>query len=166
MAGVAEWLDAIVAESSNDDNSIVSVGSSTMERLGLLRGDTVLLTGRRKDTVCIVLCDDTCDRERACINKCVRVNLGVYLGDVVMIQPCPDIQYGKRVNILPIGDTVEGLTGSLCDAFLKPYFLEAYRPVRKNDVFVVRGAFRDVQFKVVETEPDEWCIVAPETVRA
>ncbi len=33
--------------------------------------------------------------------------------------------------MLPIDDTIEGITGNLFDVFLKPYFLEAYRPVRK-----------------------------------
>jgi len=35
-------------------------------------------------------------------------------------------RYGKRVHILPIDDTIEGLTGNLFDVFLKPYFMEAY----------------------------------------
>jgi hypothetical protein len=44
---------------------------------------------------------------------------------------CADVKYGKRVHVLPIDDTIEGVTGNLFDAYLKPYFLEAYRPVRK-----------------------------------
>ena len=44
---------------------------------------------------------------------------------------CTDVKYGKRVHVLPIDDTIEGITGNLFDAFLKPYFLEAYRPIRK-----------------------------------
>merc|ERR1712070_1251873 len=48
--------------------------------------------------------------------------------------------------------------------FLKPYFLEAYRPVRKGDLFLVRGGMRAVEFKVVETDPADYCIVAPDTV--
>jgi transitional endoplasmic reticulum ATPase len=44
---------------------------------------------------------------------------------------CTDVKYGKRIHVLPIDDTIEGITGNLFDAFLKPYFLEAYRPVRK-----------------------------------
>ena len=44
---------------------------------------------------------------------------------------CTDVKYGKRIHVLPIDDTIEGLTGNLFDTFLKPYFLEAYRPVRK-----------------------------------
>ena len=41
------------------------------------------------------------------------------------------MKYGKRVHVLPIDDTIEGVTGNLFDVFLKPYFLEAYRPLRK-----------------------------------
>lgn len=49
------------------------------------------------------------------------------------IQPCPDVKYGKRIHVLPIDDTVEGITGNLFEVYLKPYFLEAYRPIRKGD---------------------------------
>jgi len=63
-----------------------------------------------------------------------------------------------------VDDTIEGVSGNLFDVFLKPYFLEAYRPVRKNDMFLVRGGMRAVEFKVVETDPAEYCIVAPDTV--
>ena len=38
--------------------------------------------------------------------------------------------------------------GNLFEIYLKPYFMEAYRPVRKNDLFLVRGGFRPVEFKV------------------
>ncbi|XP_022857169.1 cell division control protein 48 homolog E-like, partial [Olea europaea var. sylvestris] len=43
------------------------------------------------------------------------------------------------------------------------YFLEAYRPVRKGDLFLVRGGMRSVEFKVIETDPPEYCVVAPDT---
>ena len=156
----------LVDEASNDDNSVVALALSTMEELQLFRGDTVLLKGkRRKDTVCIVLADDACEPGKIRMNKCIRKNLKVRLGDVVSVHQCPDVKYGKRVHILPIDDTIEGITGNLFDVFLKPYFMEAYRPVRKNDLFLCRGGMRAVEFKVVETDPDEYCIVAPDTVR-
>jgi len=155
----------VVDEASNDDNSVVALNVATMEELQLFRGDTVLLKGkRRKDTVCIVLADDTCDVGKIRMNKCIRKNLKVRLADVISVHQCPDVKYGKRVHILPIDDTIEGISGNLFDVFLKPYFLEAYRPVRKNDLFLVRGGMRAVEFKVVETDPDEYCIVAPDTV--
>jgi len=136
-----------------------------METLGLFRGDTVLVKGKkRKDTVLIVLADDDLDDGMARINRVVRANIRVRLGDIVTIHPCPDIKYAKRVSILPIADTVEGLTGSLFDVYLKPYFLEAYRPIRQGDLFTVRGGMRAVEFKVVEVDPPEYGIVAQDTV--
>jgi len=104
-----------------------------MDKLQLFRGDTVLLKGKkRKDTVCIVLHDEDCDEGKVRMNKVVRNNLRVRLGDVVSVHQCPDVKYGKKVHILPIDDTIEGLRGNLFELYLKPYFLEAYRPVRKG----------------------------------
>jgi len=53
------------------------------------------------------------------MNKVVRSNLRVRLGDVVSVHACPDVKYGKRVHILPVDDTIEGVTGNLFDAYLK-----------------------------------------------
>lgn len=123
----------VVDEAINDDNSVVSLHPSTMEKLQFFRGDTVLLKGKkRRDTVCIVLHDDTCDETKIRMNKVVRNNLRVRLGDIVSIHQCPDVKYGKRIHVLPIDDTIEGITGNLFETFLKPYFVEAYRPVRKS----------------------------------
>ncbi|KAG0749474.1 hypothetical protein G6F16_004490 [Rhizopus arrhizus] len=155
----------MVDDATNDDNSVITLSSATMERLQLFRGDTVIVKGKkRKDTVLIVLADDDMEDNKARINKVVRNNLRIRLGDVITLHPCPDIKYGKRIHVLPIDDTVEGLTGNLFETFLKPYFLEAYRPVRKGDTFLVRGGMRAVEFKIVETEPEPYCIVAQDTV--
>ncbi|XBJ17521.1 hypothetical protein VPH35_008906 [Triticum aestivum] len=154
----------VVDEATNNENSTVALHPDTMDNLDLFRGDTVLLKGKkRKDTVCILLPDDTCDKTKVRMNKVVRKNLRVWLGDVVSVHQCPDVKYGKRVHVLPIDDTVEGIAGNLFDAFLRPYFLEAYRPLRKGDLFLVRGDMTSVDFKVVETDPAEYCIVASDT---
>ena len=123
----------MVEESTQDDNSVVCLHPNTMETLNLFRGDTVLIKGKkRRDTVCIVLADETCEETKIRMNKVIRTNLRVRFGDIVSVHQCPDVKYGKRVHILPIDDTVEGLSGNLFDTFLKPFFLEAYRPVRKG----------------------------------
>lgn len=98
------------------------------------------------------------------MNKVVRMNLKIRLGDLVTVRPCPDVPYGKKVHVLPIDDTIEGVTGNLFDAYLKPYFLEAYRPLTLNDHFLVREAMHPVEFKVVGVDPEPTCIVAPDTV--
>ncbi|KAK1862425.1 hypothetical protein I4F81_004999 [Pyropia yezoensis] len=155
----------IVDDAVNDDNSVIGLSPAKMDELELFRGDTVLLKGkRRRDTVCIVLADDTVEDGKLRCNRVVRNNLKIRLGDVVSVHPCPDVKYGTRIHVLPFEDTIEGVTGNLFDVYLKPYFLEAYRPVRKGDTFLVRAAMRAVEFKVVETDPDEFCIVAPDTV--
>lgn len=53
------------------------------------------------------------------MNKVVRSNLRVRLGDVVSVHQCQDVKYGKRVHILPVDDTIEGITGNLFDVYLK-----------------------------------------------
>ena len=132
--------------------------------LNLFKGETVLLKGKkRRDTVCIVLTDDDCPTGSIRMNRVIRSNLRLRLGDVVAIHACPDIKYGDKISVLPIDDTVEGLTGNLFEVYLKPYFLEAYRPVRKGDLFQVRGGMRSVEFKIIETDPSPYCIVAPNT---
>ena len=55
-----------------------------MDELQLFRGDTVLLKGKkRREAVCIVLSDDTCSDEKIRMNRVVRNNLRVHLGDVI-----------------------------------------------------------------------------------
>ncbi|CAO3596379.1 unnamed protein product [Absidia cylindrospora] len=155
----------MVDDATNNDNSVITLSTATMETLQLFRGDTVIVKGKkRRDTVLIVLADDDVEDNKARINKVVRNNLRLRLGDVISIHPCPDIKYGQRIHVLPIDDTVEGLTGNLFETYLKPYFLEAYRPLRKGDLFLVRGGMRAVEFKVVETDPEPYCIVAQDTV--
>eukprot|EP00922_Rhytidocystis_sp_ex-Travisia-forbesii_P000818 GHVS01001181.1.p1 GENE.GHVS01001181.1~~GHVS01001181.1.p1 ORF type:complete len:811 (+),score=158.51 GHVS01001181.1:81-2513(+) len=155
----------LVEEAVNDDNSVVSLNPARMDLLKLFRGDTVLIKGKKRhDTVCIVLADAELEEGKLRMNKVVRKNLRVRLGDMVHIAPCGDVAYGKRVHVLPLDDTIEGITGNLFDTYLKPYFMEAYRPVRQGDLFLVRGGFRPVEFKVVGCEPGEFCIVAPDTV--
>ncbi|KAI3892896.1 hypothetical protein MKX03_012412 [Papaver bracteatum] len=144
----------VVDEAIEDDNSIVLMHPATMEKLQLFRGDTIMLKGKkRKDTICIVIADDSCEEPKIRLNKVVRANLRVRLGDVISVHQCPGVKYGTRVHVLPIDDTVEGLTGNLFDAYLKPYFLK----------HIVPGGMRSVEFKVIETDPAEYCIVAPNT---
>ncbi|KAL4146733.1 hypothetical protein PRNP1_012597 [Phytophthora ramorum] len=155
----------VVDEATNDDNSVIALSMAKMEELQLFRGDTVLIKGKKgHDTVCVVLQDETVDDNNVRMNKVVRKNLRVRLGDVVGIHTCGDVPYGKRIHVLPIDDTIEGVTGNLFDVYLKPYFVEAYRPVKKGDLFLVRQAMHPVEFKVVETEPAPYCIVAPDTI--
>ncbi|CAI2385811.1 unnamed protein product [Moneuplotes crassus] len=158
----------IVEDATNDDNSVVMITAPKMEELKIFKGDTVLLKGKkRKDTVCLALTpEDGDDLEDGKIrmNKVVRRNLRVRLGDVVGVHPHSDVPNAEKVHILPIDDTIEGITGNLTQTYLIPYFKDCYRPLRKGDTFMVRGGFKSVEFKVVETDPGEYVIVSPNTM--
>ena len=156
----------VVDEATNDDNSVVVLSQAKMDELELFRGDIVNIKGKRgHESSCIVLSEEEgLDDGVIRMNKVVRKNLRVRLGDLVTVTAMPDVPYGKRVHVLPIDDTVEGVTGNLFDVYLKPYFLEAYRPLKKGDMFLVRQAMHPVEFKVVETDPGDVVIVAPDTV--
>ena len=65
-----------------------------MEALELFRGDTALVKGKkRKDTALIVLADDDLDDGSARLNRVVRHNLRVKLGDIITVHNFPDIKY-------------------------------------------------------------------------
>ena len=66
------------------------------------------------------------------MNKVARKNLSVNLGDILTINPCQDINYGTKIHVLPFEDTIKALEGDLFTIFLRPYFIDAYRPVKQG----------------------------------
>lgn len=132
------------------DNSVVYLHPSKLIELHLFRGDAVLLKGRlNHTTVAIALADESCDVSRVKINRTIRNNLRVRLGDLITVQPGGiDIPFGSRVHILPMEDTIQTISGGLFDLYLKPYFLDAYRPVKKGDYFTVQKAMHTVEVSV------------------
>ena len=155
----------MVEEALIDDNSVIALSQAKMEQLSLVRGDNVLITGKkRKDTVCIVLADDNLHHSKVRLPSVVRKNLRVHLGDIVTVHACGDVPYGKRIDLRPLDDTIDESTGNLFEAYLKPYFRLTYRPARQGDLFLVKDGFRAIEFKVVGVDPGEFVICAPETV--
>ena len=139
-----------------------------MDELKIFKGDAVILRGKkRKETVAIALPNEEAGAEDGHIlmNKVVRKNLRVRMGDTVSVHACPtDVPNATRIHVLPFDDSIEGLTGNITQTYLIPYFKDCYRPVRKGDTFLVRGGFKAVEFKVVEVDPGEYCIVSPNTM--
>ena len=66
---------------------VIFVAVGQMEELQLFRGDTVLIKGKKsRDTVCIVLADDTVDDSSIRMNKvCAVRSGGIYM---VVINEC------------------------------------------------------------------------------
>ena len=75
-----------------------------------------------------------------------------------------NVPYLTKVHVLPLADTIEGITGDLATTYLDPYFKDAFRPLMKGDLFIVSsGGFKSVEFKVVACEPQDYGIVDRKT---
>ena len=157
----------LVEEATNDDNSTVYLTGAKLNELGLFKGDPVILTGKRRKTTIVIALQESgngLDNGKIRMNKVVRKNLKLRLGDTVIVKPSTNTPNLSKIHILPFDDSVEGLTGDLTQTYLIPYFKDAFRPIHKGDNFVVRGNFRAVEFKVVATEPSEFGIVNANTI--
>lgn len=62
------------------------------------------------------------------MNKTIRKNLRVRLGDIVMIKPVEKVPNLTRLHVLPLDDSVEGFSGDFTPILVN-YFKDAYRPV-------------------------------------
>ena len=156
-----------VEDSPQDDNSVIELTQAKMDELKIFKGDAVILKGKkRKETICIALTNESEEAKdmHILMNKVVRRNLRVRIGDTVSVHAMPsDVPNATKIHVLPFADSIEGITGNITQTYLIPYFKDCYRPVKKNDTFLVRGGFRPVEFKVVDVEPGELGIVAPTT---
>ncbi|CAF4063609.1 unnamed protein product, partial [Rotaria sordida] len=168
-----EWFNRLIVDDAfnndnavnNNNNSIVILSQQKMNDLQLFSGNKVMLQSKKcRETICIVHADNTCPNDRIRMNRVVRNNLRVRSSDIVSIQVLQDVQFCKRIDVLPIDDTVEGITDNLLKVYLKPYFAEADRLVHEGDVFIVHAAMHAVEFKVIETEPSPYCIVRSRTI--
>jgi transitional endoplasmic reticulum ATPase len=149
----------------NDDNSICAMHESKMKELKIYNGDPVLLKGKRRNkALCVAIRENSLDPSKIAINKVVRNNLRSKLGDFITVMPTQEVPNLKKIHVLPYADTIEGLTGSIPQTYLQPYFKDANRPLHVGNKFIVRGTFRPVEFKVVAVEPGEFGIVSAETI--
>jgi transitional endoplasmic reticulum ATPase len=96
----------------------------------------------------VALIDNKLEDGKIRMNKVVRKNLRVRLGDVVQIRAAGEVPNFTKIHVLPIDDTIEGITGDITKTYL----------------FQVRGGFKAVEFKVVAAEPKDFGIVGPATM--
>jgi len=155
----------MVDEAVNDENSIACMHENKMKELKIFSGDPVLLRGKRRHhTLCMAVKDNTVDETKIRLNKCVRSNVRVRLGDTVTVLSPEEVPNHKKIHILPYADCLEGISGDYIQSHLIPYFRDAHRPIHKGDTFIVRDNFRPIEFKVMAAEPSDYGIVAPETI--
>lgn len=94
-------------EALNDENSSIQISSSKMNELKLFKGDAILIKGKKRhETVAVCLVDPKLDDGKIRMNKTIRKNLRVRLGDVVMIKPAGEVPNLTKIHVLPLADTI------------------------------------------------------------
>lgn len=171
-------------ETEEESQGIVTISSGKMKSLNLFDGDTVLLKGKRNSkTVATIIennslsSDGEEDLESIGMNQNTMKNLKIKLGDSVVLQPFPDIKFGKSVYILPFEDSLPtgGEEVNFFDDYLVPYFQGKFRTVYAGDSFYITGPQGRIQFLAVDVETvdaksnaeddsNKACIVVDETV--
>ncbi|KAL0770625.1 hypothetical protein Bca101_035776 [Brassica carinata] len=131
----------VVDEAIDDDTSAISLHHSTMEKATAFPGDAILIKGKkRKDTVFILFSDESCEDPKIRMNKIVRSNLRVRLGDVILSSL--------------LTNALTSNTESVCISCLLIILLK---------VLLETSLMLTYNFKVIETDPAEYCVVAPDT---
>ncbi len=155
--------------SSDTNQSVVAISPNKMDELGIFNGDTVIVRGkRRKDTILLAMAEEGLPSNVLRLSTIARGNVNLKLGDVAMVHEAPDIRYGTVVHVLPFKKDVEGISGELFETFLQPYFSDQFKPLKKGDQFVCKGAMREVHFRVISIDVDgqedvEYCFVNEDT---
>ena len=108
-----------------------------MEKIGLFRGDSVILKSRRGAHTClIVLSDSELSKDDLRIHHMALANLEVKAGDVVSVEPLPDLPYADNVELLfNAADIIEGED---LRTLVKRFFSDAYRPVMVGNRMCLR----------------------------
>jgi transitional endoplasmic reticulum ATPase len=78
-----------------------------MAELKIFKGDAVFIKGKkRKETLVVALVDNKLDEGKIRMNKTVRKNLRIRLGDVVQVRPAGEVPNLTKIHVLPIEDTI------------------------------------------------------------
>jgi transitional endoplasmic reticulum ATPase len=145
------------------DNSLVYFNPSELNSK-ILKGDCLTIFGKNKQTVAIARADETVPKGCIQMNKVVKKNLCVHIGDLVEVKLLP-VNFGKQIKVLPVEETIHPFE-EIIPELLKSYFEDSYRPVMKGDVFTVPTDFhgRVVEFQILDIQGSNACIVSPDTM--
>lgn len=81
-----------------------------MTELKIFKGDPILLKGKKRhETIAVALSDPKMEDGKIRMNKVMRKNLRIRLGDVVTIKAAGEVPHLTKIHILPFDDSIEGI---------------------------------------------------------
>jgi transitional endoplasmic reticulum ATPase len=97
------------------------VNAAKAEELGFVNSDMVIMKGKKRhQSPAVLFIDenqnaDNASGEKVYMNKVMRKNLKVKLGDMVTLTKIDDLPNCEQIHVLPFSDSIEGVTGNLFD---------------------------------------------------
>lgn len=158
-------LKAKICPSIRRDESVVFINPKHAEQCGYHRGDTVSVVkaGGLYPLACALLVKEMGEDE-ILLSGSTAEGLGVKTGDIVWMTSF-EAEYAKKVQISPYPGCEVESRAILFDRFLKPFFLEAYRPVTIGQSITFTSSGQSVECEVLMLDPPTGAaIVAPDTV--
>jgi len=94
------------------------ISADKAEELKFVNSDMILVKGKKRhESPAVLFIEDSgkYDKEKIYMNKVLRKNLRVRLGDMVSIKKIDDLPNCQQIHVLPFSDSIEGVTGNLFD---------------------------------------------------
>lgn len=129
-------------------NFHIGINRAMIEKHELSRNDYILVKGKKRSECVFVIQEAECADSDVLLTRESRNNLKGRLGDLVKIYEIPNIMKLSFVEMIPIKETIEGITGNLFEAFLKEPLSGEGAPLSQGTIFVARSGGKVVEFKV------------------
>lgn len=157
MAPPVQQLNLIVNRLLDQTDFHVYLHPSKMDSLSLSDGSIVKIKfGSKSIFASAVRGDANLPISTIQMSRCLRINLSVYLGQVVSVESFTKCVPAECVTFAPIDDTVDGITGNLQDIFSANL---ASLPLTPNFVIPVFTLHRVIEFKVLSCSPTNFVVV-------
>lgn len=157
MSQPVQQLHLIVDRLLDQSDFHVYMHPSKMDSLSLSDGSIVKIKSKNKYILAsAVRGDNNLPISSIQMNRCLRINLSVYLGQPVTVESFTKCVPAECVTFAPIDDTVDGITGNLQDIFSANL---ASLPLTPNFVIPVFSLHRIIEFKVLACNPTNFVVV-------
>ncbi|TBU00623.1 AAA ATPase [Hamiltosporidium magnivora] len=123
---------------------------ATLSSLNLFKNDYVLVKGRkRREAVFVLFEDPKVPPNTIILSKESRNNLRIHIGDTVKLYAVETLHKITHLEMFPIDDTIEGITGNIFEAFLESFLVNNI-PLSLGNIYLIRSGGKVVEFKIVK----------------
>ena len=156
-------MQFIVDRVSDPYDLSVYIHQAKLTALSMNDGDTVKIRSRaKKDVIATVRAvkRSSFPVSNIQIGRCLRQNLGCYLGQIVIVESCKECRPADKVLLNPIEDTVSGLSGNFIDVIKSSKYNFADLPIKPDMIFPVYALGHVFEFKVSQCSPTNTVMIS------